>query len=157
MGIKEKNLPAASGIASGDLIREVTSGGISKCIDYDLLAKAIIENYNGSTIAGSAQTLQAAINSLNSKIGGFKEIAKGSISGVGSATINVPTGAFLVIAARVNTSSTTSDGMWIGNSHTSTSHVTPVLSSSTITASFTGQILSLDSTSGTILYRAYSL
>jgi len=90
-------------------------------------------------------------------MGGFKEIAKGSISGAGTATINVPAGAFAVIAVRVNTSSITTDGVWVGNSHTGTSHVTPVLSSSTITASFTGQILSLDSTSGTVLYRAYAL
>ena len=97
------------------------------------------------------------ISELNSNLGGFKEIARGSISGEGSATINVPTGVFLVIAVRVNTSSITADGVWIGNSHSSASHVTPVLSSSSISASFSGQTLTLTSSSGTVLYRAYSL
>lgn len=67
MGVKEKALTAASSIASGDFLRMVTSAGASRKIDYSKLAKAIVEEYNGSTIAGSAQTLKAALDSLNSK------------------------------------------------------------------------------------------
>lgn len=36
-------------------------------IDYDLLAKAIIEQYTGSTLGGSARSLKTAIDALNSK------------------------------------------------------------------------------------------
>lgn len=67
MGVKEKALTAASSIASGDFLRMVTSAGAARKIDYSKLAKAIVEEYNGSTIAGSAQTLKAALDSLNSK------------------------------------------------------------------------------------------
>ena len=67
MGVKEKALTAASSIASGDFLRMVTGGGASRKIDYSKLAKAIVEEYNGSTIAGSAQTLKVALDSLNSK------------------------------------------------------------------------------------------
>ena len=66
MGVKEKALTAASSIASGDFLRMVTSAGAARKIDYSKLAKAIVEEYNGSTIAGSAQTLKAALDSLNS-------------------------------------------------------------------------------------------
>ena len=66
MGVKEKALTAASSIASGDFLRMVTSAGVARKIDYSKLAKAIVEEYNGSTIAGSAQTLKAALDSLNS-------------------------------------------------------------------------------------------
>lgn len=68
MGVKEKALTAASSIASGDFLRMVTSAGAARKIDYSKLAKAIVEEYNGSTIAGSAQTLKAALDSLNSKL-----------------------------------------------------------------------------------------
>lgn len=67
MGVKEKALTAASSIASGDFLRMVTSAGAARKIDYSKLAKAIVEEYNGSTIAGSAQTLKEALDSLNSK------------------------------------------------------------------------------------------
>ena len=36
-------------------------------IDYNALAKAIIEQYTGSTLAGSAQSVKAALDTLNSK------------------------------------------------------------------------------------------
>ena len=68
MGVKEKALTAASSIARGDFLRMVTGGGASRKIDYSKLAKAIVEEYNGSTIAGSAQTLKVALDSLNSKL-----------------------------------------------------------------------------------------
>lgn len=37
-------------------------------IDYDLLAKAIIEQYTGSTLGGSARSLKTAIDALNSNL-----------------------------------------------------------------------------------------
>jgi len=36
-------------------------------IDYTKLAKAIIEEYTGSTLAGSAQSIKSAFSTLNSK------------------------------------------------------------------------------------------
>ena len=60
------NSTAASAITGSDSIFISKNDTSLQKIDYDLLAKAIIEQYTGSTLAGSAQTLQAAINALNS-------------------------------------------------------------------------------------------
>lgn len=67
MGVKEKVLTAVDSITSGDFLRVVTSAGYARKIDYNKLAKAIVENYAGSSLAGSSQSLKAAIDSLNSK------------------------------------------------------------------------------------------
>lgn len=85
MGVKEKALTAASSIASGDFLRMVTSAGAARKIDYSKLAKAIVEEYNGSTIAGSAQTLKAALDSLNSKMAAseFTELVNNNVAASG--------------------------------------------------------------------------
>lgn len=54
-------------LASGTLFH-VEKSGKAYNIDYTKLAKAIVEEYNGSTLGGSAQTVQAAIGALNSRI-----------------------------------------------------------------------------------------
>jgi hypothetical protein len=53
-------------LASGTLFH-VEKSGKAYNIDYTKLAKAIVEEYNGSTLGGSAQTVQAAIGALNSR------------------------------------------------------------------------------------------
>lgn len=65
--IYEKNLSNASGIGSGDYLRTVNSNNESEKINYTLLAKAIVEQWTGSTLAGSAQSVKSALYSLNSK------------------------------------------------------------------------------------------
>jgi hypothetical protein len=54
-------------LASGTLFH-VEKSGKAYNIDYTKLAKAIVEEYNGSTLGGSAQTVQAAIGALNSSL-----------------------------------------------------------------------------------------
>lgn len=53
-------------ITSADQILMV-NGSAAARIDYNVLAKAIIEQYAGSTVAGSAQSVKAALDALNSK------------------------------------------------------------------------------------------
>jgi len=56
-------------ISSADQILMV-NGSAAARIDYNVLAKAIIEQYAGSTVAGSAQSVKAALDALNSnKVG----------------------------------------------------------------------------------------
>lgn len=101
MGVKEKALTAASSIASGDFLRMVTGGGASRKIDYSKLAKAIVEEYNGSTIAGSAQTLKVALDSLNSNAiiqrslsdAGITDLNNIQVTSVYSVTNSVPVNA----------------------------------------------------------------
>ena len=61
------NLSSKSGNPTASDYLVLDDGTTVTKIDYNKLAKAIIENYAGSTIAGSAQTLKAALDSLNSK------------------------------------------------------------------------------------------
>ena len=54
--------------ASGTYLM-VDNGTASRKLDYTKLAQAIIEQYNGSTIAGSKQTVQSSVNALYDVIG----------------------------------------------------------------------------------------
>ena len=65
---KEKNLTTVTSVAAADFARLVTSAGASVKATAANLAKYIIETYNGSTVAGSAQSVKSALDSLNSKI-----------------------------------------------------------------------------------------
>ena len=64
---KEKNLTAVTSVAAADFLRVVTSAGASVKATAANVAKYIVETYNGSTVAGSAQSVKAALDSLNSK------------------------------------------------------------------------------------------
>lgn len=65
MGIQIHELATKSGNLSSSDFLVVDNGTVTAKIDYTKLAKAIVEQYNGSTLAGSAQTLQNALNGLN--------------------------------------------------------------------------------------------
>lgn len=87
MGIKIKNLPDFTGTpATGDYFA-VTDESVTSKLDYALLAQAIIENYSGSTLAGSAQSVQDAISALKTAL----TSAQGSITSLQSATTGVST------------------------------------------------------------------
>ena len=63
-----KDLTTKTGnLSSADQFVSDNGTSVTK-IDYTALARAIIEQYNGSTLAGSAQSVQAALNSLNSNL-----------------------------------------------------------------------------------------
>ena len=101
---KEKNLTAVTSVAAADFARVVTSAGASVKATFANVAKYIIETYNGSTVAGSAQSVKSALDSLNSK-------TTGSATGVsGSATDLVVRqyGKVVVINGYVNSASLTS-------------------------------------------------
>ena len=64
---KEKNLTNVTSVAAADFARVVTSAGASVKATFANVAKYIVETYNGSTVAGSAQSVKSALDSLNSK------------------------------------------------------------------------------------------
>ena len=64
---KEKNLTAVTSVAAADFLRVVTSAGASVKATAANLAKYVIETYNGSSVAGSSQSVKDALDSLNSK------------------------------------------------------------------------------------------
>jgi len=67
MGIQIHELATKSGNLSSSDYFVTDNGTVTAKIDYTKLAKAIVEQYSGSTLAGSAQTLQSALNGLNTK------------------------------------------------------------------------------------------
>lgn len=68
MGVKENTLPNKSSIIASDMLRTIGSDDKSYRALVSDVAKYIVENYNGSTLAGSAQSVQAALASLNSNL-----------------------------------------------------------------------------------------
>lgn len=62
-------LTSYSGTPSTGTYLVVDDGATTTKIDYNALAKAILENYASSTLAGSAQSVQSALNALNSNVG----------------------------------------------------------------------------------------
>ena len=65
--VYEKNLDAKSSLAMTDFIRVVGSDTVSYKQLVSDVANKIITSYNGATLGGSAQTVQAAINGLATK------------------------------------------------------------------------------------------
>lgn len=90
--IQENALPSKSSIVAADKLRAIGSDSKSYQALVSDVAKYIVENYNGSTIAGSAQTIQSAVNALNSKLGDY--LRQVSIAGNGSGTFTFPSGKF---------------------------------------------------------------
>ena len=67
MSIKESALNTITSIAQSDFIRAVTAAGASRRVTVANLAKAIIESYTGSSLAGGKQSVKVALDALNSK------------------------------------------------------------------------------------------
>lgn len=70
--VYEQNLASKSTLTTTDYIRVVGSDNVSYKQLVSDVAKKIIENYTGSTLAGSAQSVKSALDSLNSKTDGVK-------------------------------------------------------------------------------------
>ena len=68
MAIRESLLDALSSIATSDFVRSVTAAGASSKVTVSNLAKTIIENYTGSTLAGSSQSIKSAIDALDTSV-----------------------------------------------------------------------------------------
>ena len=83
---KEKNLTNVTSIAAADFARLVTSAGASVKATAANLAKYVIETYNGSSVAGSSQSVKNALDSLNSNV--VFESVQANISASGSFSIN---------------------------------------------------------------------
>lgn len=69
--VYEQNLASKSTLTTTDYIRVVGSDNVSYKQLVSDVAKKIIENYTGSTLAGSAQSVKSAVDSLNSKTTDF--------------------------------------------------------------------------------------
>ena len=64
----ESGLGAKSTLTTSDYVRVVGSDNASYKQSVGDVAKKIIENYTGSSLAGTSQSVKAALDSLNSKL-----------------------------------------------------------------------------------------
>ena len=85
---------AASSTAwnSNDKMIVDRNGTIAR-VDASIPAKNIVETYNGSTLAGTAQSVKAAIDGLNTALEGLKTVYKGSLAASGTGASVSITGA----------------------------------------------------------------
>ena len=60
-------LTKQTAITSTDQLLMVKGGNTTGRVDYNVLAQAIIEQYNSSTLAGANQSIKEAFSALNSK------------------------------------------------------------------------------------------
>ena len=68
MGIKESALSVIASLTDSDFIRAVTAAGESRKIQATGVGKYAVETYSGSTLAGSAQSVQSAVGGLKNDI-----------------------------------------------------------------------------------------
>ena len=91
------NLSNKSGNPSSSDYLVLDDGTTVAKIDYNKLAKAIIENYAGSTVAGAAQSVKAALDSLNSKPIMASRILGGAYGGISFILVQDATAPYLRI------------------------------------------------------------
>lgn len=68
MSIKESALNTITALTNSDFVRMVTSAGASRKATLQNIAQHIIENYTGSSLAGSNQSVKSALDALNSTL-----------------------------------------------------------------------------------------
>lgn len=68
MSIKESALNIISNLAQNDYIRAVTNSGNSRRVRVSELAKSVVEDYTGSSLAGENQSVQGAFSALETEI-----------------------------------------------------------------------------------------
>lgn len=126
-------LTSYSGTPSTGTYLVVDNGTTTTKIDYNALAKAILENYASSTLAGSAQSVQSALNALNSKIGRFTSFPTISIPSGGANTYTLSSGgAYILITYKLSTAASTFDSVYIITRSGTTMHYTPILNNTNV-------------------------
>ena len=79
----ESNLSAKSSLTTSDYIRVVGSDNESYKQLVSDVAKKIIENYTGSSLAGSSQSVKSALDSLNSNLSNLIRYKDYTLSNLG--------------------------------------------------------------------------
>ena len=129
MSIKESALNAITSITQSDFIRAVTAAGASRRVTVANLAKAIIESYTGSSLAGENQSVKAALDALNSNIGACS--IKNFSNPGGSTTAEVPLTAkgiiFVLSVVRSANTNNDAEGYGLIKYYNNDAHLTRVV------------------------------
>lgn len=128
MGIRESALNTIASLANGDFVRMVTAAGASRKASLQTIAQHIIENYTGSTLAGSSQSVKAAIDGLNSTMGVLQNQSV-YMGAAGTKEIDLTLGQYIVTVGKFNATNVAYSGLYIVTAHSSQSSVLAVASS----------------------------
>ena len=93
----ESNLGAKSSLTTSDYIRVVGTDNVSYKQLVSDVAKKIIENYTGSSLAGSSQSVKSALDALNSKTTRAPKTVTVSSSKINSVVANADQVGHLVV------------------------------------------------------------
>jgi len=145
MSIKESALSAITSITQSDFVRAVTAAGASRRVTVANLAKAIIESYTGSSLAGKNQSVQAALDALNSKTG---RVTLYSVNVSSEAQANLVGGTSARAMLVTSGPASNSRGVWLLNCTTTAMSATPVLPAEGVTIQFEGKNGTLTNNSG---------
>jgi len=137
-------LPTISGNPASGNYLPVDTGTNTVKIDYTALAKAIIEQYAGSSLFGSAQSVKDAFSAVSTKLGPLAGQSYYYGSGTANQTHNydLSNGFYLIMTGRL-VSANTYDGLFLVLSHSSSRHYTPILDNSHVTITQSGNTISI--------------
>lgn len=143
------NLSTKSGsMSSSD--KFVTDNGTTVTkIDYNALAKAIIEQYTGSTLAGSAQSVKAALDSLNSK--SLVNLQTITVPSSSSTTMTIAGHGVLVFMGATNSTR----GMYIASGYGSSIETAEIRAVTEGTFSISGTTMTVSNTTAWALRVAF--
>lgn len=123
--------------------------GMSGTAEYKALvsavAKKIVEDYAGSSLAGSNQSVKAALDTLNSNMG-LLENHSIYLESAGTKTMNLSLGQFLVTVGKLNEASTSNVGVYIITAHSTTSNVYAIKESGGATVTMSRLTMTLTAT-----------
>ena len=79
--VYEKNLTDAESVGSGDKVRMVMSDNSSQKADFSVVAKAMVESYDGSSLAGANQSVKEAVDGLKTSVESWESANRTQIYG----------------------------------------------------------------------------
>ena len=120
--------------------------GMSGTAEYKALvsavAKKIVEDYAGSTLAGSAQSVKSALDALNSTLGAIKSESL-YLAAATTITRTLDVGQYLVTVGRLNSAAGEGNGMYLITAHGTTSSILTLASSGYATVSINKRVLTV--------------
>lgn len=143
MSIKESALNTIAALTNSDFVRMVTSAGASRKATLQSIAQHIIETYAGSSLAGSNQSVKAALDGLNSTLGSVKnETIRMTVVQDYTVTLDA-LALYIITAGKLNTATAATNGLYICTTHGTASSIRPIDASSQVAISIDKRTLTI--------------
>ena len=120
---KERNLTNITSVAAADFLRIVTSAGASVKATAANFAKYVVEKYNGSTVAGSTQTLKSALDDITGYKVEAREYKTSGASGTTDTFTLESANTYLLIIGNINSATNNTSGVYLITAHSAASNM----------------------------------